>query len=413
MAVDMLKKIKTGILFGVLFLLITVSGVTVHAQENAISSRAGGYYTVIFHQGDGSVNTAYRKLKVKVKENGVIKLPELPAKKGYKNVGWAMKKNVSSAQKKAGDRIRVSRNLNYYAVQKKAMPVVFHKNDGSILKTDYVLKGRYMPAMKNRPGYTFLGWSRRPNQQTSPDYVEGEYVSVTQPTHLYAVEFDRSLERNISPFSLPQPDGNKYGKVIFVGDSRTVMMRSVLREQCSEAQLERLAFVCESGRALDWFKETGYTMLLREIKSARQKYPDKPVAVVFNLGVNDLRNYHGPVPDGERIGNVYRKYMNQIDDVLEKKGCRLFYMSVNPVNGCMSIPAGARKESEICRFNNYLRTNLSGSYTFINVHDWMQSTGFSTTRRYWDPSIRDDGLHYTEQTYKRIYACCMNKLNKL
>lgn len=413
MAADLLKKLKTGILFGILFLLITVSGVTVHAKENAVSSKADSYYTVIFHENDGSVNTAYRRLKVKVKANGVIKLPQIPDKKGYKNIGWSKTKNAPSADGKAGDRVRVSRNLNYYAVQTKANAIIFHKNDGSVLKTEYVQNGRYAPSLKNRPGYTFMGWSRKPNQQTSPDYVEGEYIRVTRTTHLYAVEFDRSREVDLVPSSLPTLDESKYGKVIFVGDSRTVMMRKILLEQCSKAQRKRMGFVCESGRDLNWFKETGYTMLLKEIKLAKQEYPDKPVAVVFNLGVNDLRNYHGPVPDGARIGRVYCDYMNTIDRTLAGKGCRLFYMSVNPVNGIMSIPAGTRKEAEICRFNDYLKAHLSRKYTFINVHDWLLSTGFSTTRRYWEPAFRDDGVHYTEQTYKRIYKCCVNKLNKL
>lgn len=303
--------------------------------------------------------------------------------------------------------------MNFYAVQKKATPIVFHKNDGSIIKTDYVLKGRYIPSMKNRPGYTFMGWSRKPNQQTSPDYVTGEYIRVTRETHLYAVEFDRSREGDVLPSALPQPNADKYAKVIFVGDSRTVMLRNILNAECSESQLEHLSFVCESGQGLSWFKDTGYKTLLREIKSAKQKYPDKPVAVVFNLGVNDLRNYRGTVPDGDRIGAVYSKYMNEIDYGLAARGCKLFYMSVNPINSSMSSPAGVRKESEICKFNKYLKSNLSKRFTFIDTYDWLINSGFSTIRYYWKPYERDDGLHYTERTYKRIYKCCMKRINKL
>ena len=47
----------------------------------------------------------------------------------------------------------------------------------------------------------------------------------------------------------------------------------------------------------------------------------KPTAVIFNLGVNDPGNMYD-----------YISYYQEIAESLQKKNCKLFFMSVNPVN---------------------------------------------------------------------------------
>ena len=63
-----------------------------------------------------------------------------------------------------------------------------------------------------------------------------------------------------------------------------------------------------------------------------------PIAVVFNLGVNDMAN----------VSN-YVSYMTDIASTLKSKNCKLFYMSVNPLNSTMIAKAGkgARTEAQV------------------------------------------------------------------
>lgn len=416
MTVDMLKKLKTGMLSGILFLLIAVSGVTVYAQENAAASKAGSYYTVIFHESSGYVNTAYRQIKLKVKPNGTVRLPEVPVKKGYKNVGWSQKKNASGADKKPGEKIRVTKNLNYYAVQKRATAIVFHRNDGSIMRTDYVLSYRKLPTMKNRAGrlgYTFMGWSTKPHQQVNPEYQAGDIVCPKGTMHLYAVEYQRSGEQDISPGRLPKLDTSKYSKVIFVGDSRTLRMGFTMNRECESSLLKNTAFVARGGQGLAWFKKDGLKWLNQEVKSAHAT-AKKPVAVIFNLGVNDLYRSSGKAYNLPAVIREYTSYMNRLGKNLEEKNCRLFYMSVNPYNTVMLPNPASRAPEDVRTLNDGLRSGLSSSFRYINTYDdLMMRKGYSTdSGRYGVNTEIDDGLHYSTQTYKRIYSYCINKVNK-
>lgn len=72
---------------------------------------------------------------------------------------------------------------------------------------------------------------------------------------------------------------------------------------------------------MSWFRDTGYAQLIEEIDKTEGS---KPIAVIFNLGVNDLGN----------AGN-YVSYMTNIASTLKSKNCKLFYMSVNPINSTM------------------------------------------------------------------------------
>lgn len=408
----MMKKLKTGLFLGLFLLLVITSGVTVHAQGK-FESKAGTYYTVSFYAGNGSTDSAYRRLRMKVKANQIVSLPGIPERSGYRNLGWSRRANSTVVEKKEDTNVRIYRNMNFYAVQRKEIPIVFCRNDGSVIKEDYVLGGRRkLPSMRNLEGYTFLGWSTKPNQQLEPEYEAGEIITVKRKTRLYAVMYDRRREANLQASVLPKPDSGKYARVIFVGDSRTVMLRDTLYSECSKSQLKRLAFICQSGQGISWFKKVGEKELLSEINKAKREYPGKKIAIVFNLGVNDLRHWMGKEPDPKKIANIYLSYMNELGNKLGKKGCSLFYMSVNPVNGSMSTTPGLRKEEEIRYFNDCISKGLNSNFYYLNMYDWLMRCGFST-ERYFTPQAGDDGVHYTAKTYKRIYRCCINKLNRM
>lgn len=299
------------------------------------------------------------------------------------------------------------------ASQVKKVPVVFHDNDGKIIKTEYITNGKkVLSNMKNPEGRTFLGWSTSKGQRKNPQYQAGQVLPVKKETHLYAVVFDRRREPAYTSAELPRLDTRKYGKVIFVGDSRTVMLRRELTASLRKSQLDRLAFVCQSGQGISWFKNVGEAKLRREIALARKQYPGKKIAVVFNLGVNDIRHRDSD-PDCNRIGAVYKSYMNRLGKELTKKNCKAFYMSINPTNTTMSATPKLRRPWEILRLNYLLKTGLNENFTWLDCSGWLMKTGYSTGESEESVTRRDDGTHYSGKTSRRIYKYCISKINEL
>lgn len=369
-------------------------------------------YTVTFCMSNGSSDSAYSALKRSVTEKSTITLPSVPSRKGYINEGWILKTSQKTEQYKPGDKVKIYGNCKFYAVQKQAASIVLHKTRGAAYKTVYVKKGSSytLPSAENPEGYTFMGWSTKPNvvitgsRQGKAQYQAGEVLSSVKSTvHLYQVMYQRNTEKNIVSSQMAKPNLNRYGGVIMVGDSRTVRMRQALAAQNCGSNMNGVRFVGASGQGLKWFKEEGYRLLINQIKHIRAS-SSKQVAVVFNLGVNDLH----------RISE-YVAYMNEIAPQLKAMNCKLYYMSVNPVNSVMIEKTGRlslRQESDVRDFNARLKSGLDGSYTYMDTYSWMMQTGFGTSNgTNGKDSSEDDGLHYTVKTYKRIYDYCLRYVN--
>ena len=126
--------------------------------------------------------------------------------------------------------------------------------------------------------------------------------------------------------------------------------------------------------------------------------------MIINLGVNDLKNV-----------NAYIPYMRRVSEKLEKYNCKMYYLSVNPINSEMVKRAGAgrRTEEEIATFNRViyqkLCTGKNKSFTYINSCTNLQMKGWISNRY---NSGRYDGLHYSNETYLRIFDYCMRYLNR-
>lgn len=368
-------------------------------------------YTVSFCMSNGSSDSAYSSLKKSVTEKSTITLPKVPSRKGYINDGWILKTSQKTQHYNEGDKVKVYGNCKFYAVQEQAASVVLHKTRGAEYKTIYVKKGDSftLPGAENPEGYTFMGWSTKPNivitgsKPGKVQYETGEVIpSVNSTIHLYQVMYQRNTEKNLISSQMAKPDLNRYGGVIMVGDSRTVRMRQALAAQNCGANMNGVRFVSASGQGLKWFKDEGYRHLINQIKHIRVS-SSKPVAVVFNLGVNDLY----------RISD-YVAFMNEIAPELEKMNCKLYYMSVNPINSVMIEKTGRlslRKEADVRAFNDRIKTGLD-DYTYIDTYSWLMQNGFGTSNGVnGKDSSEDDGLHYTVKTYKRIYDYCLRYVN--
>lgn len=366
--------------------------------------------TVNFYLPSGKSNSSYKKLTKKVTKKALIQLPSVPEQSGYVSLGWSTAKNSSSAKYSVGQSYRVKKNMKFYAVLKTAATVTLCKNDGTVYKTVKVGKGDYLslPAVESAPGYTFMGWSSQPRQNVMKEstgyYEAGEKIRINGNTRLYAVAFNRSSEANLTELDMRESNGwnLKYKQVIFVGDSRTERMKETLNKEfgADSLLLRNVHFVAGTGMGVNWLKSDGYTELMKIIN---QNYSvQKPTAVIFNLGINDLAS----LPE-------YLSYMKELAGALSAKNCKLFYMSVNPVNSKMNAKTGhaVRNEADVRQFNSYIKSNLGQIYTFIDTYSWLMQTGYSTDENpYGVDNNIDDGLHYSTRTYKRIYHYCLDFL---
>ncbi len=373
--------------------------------------RQAQVFNVSFRDKDGS---AFADLEKDVTEGGTLTLPEVPSKSGYIAKGWKIRINGKVLKYDAGTSLKVSGNYKFYADYAENTQLVLHYNNGKTFLAIDVAKGtKYaLPSMENPSGYTFMGWTGTkgvtlcPTRPLSNYYEAGMKVTVKSTLHLYAVLMKRSEEGSVvngQLYGSGSPDTSAYKEIIFVGDSRTFRLEKTLIRQITEAKLKdrNVTFIARNGKGLSWFKEEGYKALKNDLN--KQDASDtRPTAVIMNLGVNDLGAY-----------NEYVSYMKQIAPALKEKNCELFYMSVNPINSVMIEKKGfsRRQEWQIRKFNSAIKSGLSGTYRFIDVYSWLMQTGFSTNRGAGGYDIGDDdGLHYSVNTYKRIYLRCLQFL---
>lgn len=403
------KGIKAGLFFSVLMLFLLMLALPVSATEADSPENAKEYVTVKFCMSDGTTNSTYQAMTVKVVKGTRIRMPSVPSRTGYVNFGWSTKKNASVVLKKAGATCRINRNVTFYAVQRQRFLIAFRNNDGTLWKRVYVYKGQtiQLPVMKNPEGKTFLGWSTVKNCQTRPRYGARQSFTVTRSMHLYAVVYDQKRESNLTAAQIPELS-SKYSQLIFVGDSRVRMIQETLAAENMVERTDNVYFVCRGGVGLSWMKSIGETLMLRQIK---KNTTDKPTAVIFNLGINDLA-HESDTFDLSLMIETYISYLKSLSEKLSEENCVLYLMSVNPINSYMRKNYNYRQENEICEFNQALKSRLSSDYIYLDCYSSLMKTGFGYDRQSYGKNTGiDDGLHYTTQTSKRIYRYCLSKVN--
>lgn len=135
--------------------------------------------------------------------------------------------------------------------------VIFHQADGSTIIRKADSNGKVtLPAIKNETGYTFLGWSTKPDQTQNPQYQAGQVIQVRKKTHLYAVMYNWQQEPDIQVNNLAA-QLSEYSGIIFVGDSRTYFMQKTLLQEYGKDAVAKVSFVCKTGEGLSWFETAG------------------------------------------------------------------------------------------------------------------------------------------------------------
>lgn len=176
---------------------------------------------------------------------------------------------------------------------------------------------------------------------------------------------------NIIPVKASQRTG-----VIFLGDSRTVGIQNNVNLKDNEF------IVAKVGAGYSWLTQTG----ISQVEKITSKYTSVDKWTIFvNLGVNDLYNCD--------------EYLNKYKELKQTKWKKhnIIYVSVNPVDTDLMTTYGYNKlyNEDIDQFNY----KLSRLGNYINTND-------SLTFRF------SDGLHYTADTYLKIYKHCNNYLSE-
>ncbi len=227
------------------------------------------------------------------------------------------------------------------------------------------------------------------------DYASCVRIALNEDLSQYKIDYSSnegndSQEVNLSPSSglevVPNKDKDNSNQgnleqvdgTIFIGDSRFVGMKSALGSSSNEAQ-----WISKTGEGYSWLVNTAITSLNSKIKSGKR------YNIVINLGVNDM-------------GNI-DKYLNFYDKMVkykEYKDCNIIIVSVNPIDDSLVAKYGySVKDSMVKKFNTKLKKNLNNKIKYCDTYSKIKST-FKTT----------DGLHYTNNTYKKIYKEIKNCL---
>ena len=165
-------------------------------------------------------------------------------------------------------------------------------------------------------------------------------------------------------------ENNVVNTRLWVGDSRTVGMKTAVNEDKHDV------WSCKTSMGLPWMKSTGIPNIESKISSNS--------AIIILMGVNDLSN-----------SKSYIKYVNGNAPSWNKKGAKVYFVSVNPTDGNYNY-----LDANIKSFNSDLKSNLSSTVKFIDSYNYLVKNGFSTT----------DGLHYNNSTYKKIYNYVVENL---
>lgn len=347
-------------------------------------------YTVRYYTMNGKKE--YTSLRDQGYKGESLMMPLCPSATGYRILGWSTSVN-GKVTKLEGDTVRVTGNMKFYLIGKKITGVNLRKYNGTVWKVVDTSSGNAtFPAVNLNSANMCLGWSRTKGKTSDPEYKTGDKIP-TKTGNYYMVVFSSSQDR--APATIQHPV--KHETVYFVGDSRTVGLKSALGSSVPS----NVDFVCKGGQGLDWFRQEGYKELVSKLA---QQSKNTKKAVIINLGVNDLSNI-----------NSYVTYMKKVSENLQKNyNCEMYYLSVNPINSAMirSYGGATRTEAQVAYFNKIIYQKLcSGSnraFTYINTCTNLQKYGWISNR--YDSGIYD-GLHYSNETTLRIYDYCIKKLN--
>ena len=192
-------------------------------------------------------------------------------------------------------------------------------------------------------------------------------------------------------FGFAFPIRGRERPVIWIGDSRCVGISKTCETNPGDV------FIAEGEKSLYWFQKVAIPQLQRILDV------DPNYIVVIMLGFNDCFNHAFGALES------YTSYVPVINSLIKQYPDTVFcFCSVNPVDEKFLFSTTInttffRQDSEsfnpiIETFNDYIRDHCRAYY--FNSYDYLFEKGFETI----------DGIHYTKETYQKIYEFCRENL---
>lgn len=180
-------------------------------------------------------------------------------------------------------------------------------------------------------------------------------------------KLDNILNSTIQADKLKIANNKENSRKMFIGDSRFVG----INKTCNVTSQPNTEIVAEVGKGYDWF-----------MSKAIYNINDSDI-LILGLGVNDLYNIE--------------RYIETYKDL--SKNHEIYIISVNPIEYHDSIT-----NDMIESFNDKIKSELLNidSIHYIDTYNYLVNKGYSTI----------DGLHYTNDTYERIYEFIMKELGE-
>ena len=192
-------------------------------------------------------------------------------------------------------------------------------------------------------------------------YYNGEYLDETGLT--------AALKKKLEEKAKVLAKQNR--KILFVGDSRTVGMST-------SVSASGVSFVGKVSAGYDWLSSTAGS----KVRSFLKENPYG--TVIFAFGVNDLANV-------DKYISYYKSLMSSYPKA------DFYFMAVNPISD--SKTTAWLSNSKISSFNSKLKSAFGKKY--IDTYSYLKKNGFNTF----------DGIHYTADTYKKLYTFVKGKLS--
>ena len=154
---------------------------------------------------------------------------------------------------------------------------------------------------------TFLGWSLKPGKMTAPQFCAYYGKPVRGNLKIYAVTYPLSKEQDLT--KITALNTTKYTKAIFVGDSRIARTYRALKSQKGLAPA-KVEFVAASNYNLQQYRMYLESKLIASVKKSN-KPKGSPIAVVFAMGVNDLKHLDGR-SEARAVAGTYASYLKKL-----------------------------------------------------------------------------------------------------
>lgn len=273
--------------------------------------------------------------------------------------------------------------------------------------------------------YNVLGWSKTKHAVFTPESIKSSGKNIVQAVGDYFMESDKITssgvyymvafkERTDSyPVEVSVPKDNTV--VYFVGDSRTALIYDFLARggalsidgQDSDRPLDdKIEFVKQSGKGIEWFQNTGFAILASKLKS----HKGKNNVIIFNWGVNDA----GSQTERGKYSSFFQTTATKLKSI--DSGCKLYYADVYPVSTATLIAHDNKASvtvADIKVMNDVINGICrNGSYIKINLFDYLKRNGwfYAFNQSSIDPNKKMyDGIHPSPTTASNIYEFCLEK----